>query len=155
TLVLIGSRSDEAWLAPQTFADNVHPLRGLDTEARTSFAEEILRSVGADPASFPASPEYRELLDLLAGHPLAMQVVLANLKSKTPAEVLKALREGDVTLDQGGDKTESIFKCIDYSHTNLSAEARELLECLAPFTGVVFLPSLGEYVELLQQQSEL
>lgn len=155
TLVLMGSRSDEAWLAPDTFGDNVHALRGLDPEARTSFAEEILRSVGADPKELRASREYRELLDLLAGHPLAMQVVLANLKAKTPAEVLKALREGDVALDQGGNRTESILKCIDYSHTNLSAEARHLLQCLAPFTRVVFLPALGKYVELLQQQSEL
>jgi len=155
TLVLIGSRSDETWLAPEAFGDNVHELRGLDTEARTSFAEEILRSVGVDPESFRASPEYRELLALLAGHPLAMQVVLANLKAKTPAEVLKALREGDVTLDQGGDKTKSILKCIDYSHTNLSPEARDLLQCLAPFTGVMFLPMLDKYVELLKQQPEL
>lgn len=155
TLVLLGSRSDEAWLAPDTFGDNVHALGGLDFESRTSFAEEILRSLGADPKTFRASGEYRELLDLLAGHPLAMQVVLANLKAKTPAEVLKALREGDVALDQGGSRTESILKCIDYAHNNLSAEARDLLQCLAPFTGVVYLPVLDKYVELLEQQPEL
>jgi tetratricopeptide (TPR) repeat protein len=74
---------------------------------------------------------------------------------KTPAEVLHALREGDIGLDRGETRTESILKCIDYSHSNLSPEARSLLECFAPFTGVVFLPMLDEYVQSLREQPEL
>lgn len=155
SLVLVGSRGDEKWLAADTFGENVHPLRGLDAEARTSFGEEVLRSAGLEAAKFSGNREYGELLGLLAGHPLAMQVVLPNLREKSAAEVLRALREGDVSLDAGGDRTESILKCIDYSHTNLSEEARELLVCLAPFTGVVFLPALDKYVELLRKQPAL
>ena len=34
-------------------------------------------------------------------------------------------------------KTESIVRCIEYSYGNLSPEARQLLLCLAPFTGVM------------------
>jgi tetratricopeptide (TPR) repeat protein len=82
-------------------------------------------------------------------------LILSNLASKTPAEILHALRQGDVQLDRGETRTDSILKCIDYSHSNLSAEARSLLECLAPFTGVVFLPKFDDYIELLRKQPEL
>jgi hypothetical protein len=91
TLVLVGSRSKEQWLAAGTFDANVHPLRGLDREARSSFGDEVLRAAGADPSKIRAIPEYRELLELLGGHPLAMQVILSNLAVKSPAEVLTAL----------------------------------------------------------------
>jgi tetratricopeptide (TPR) repeat protein len=158
TLVLVGSRSKEEWLSAGTFDTNVHPLRGLDREAGSSFADEILRAAGADPSrirEIRAIPKYRELLDLLGGHPLAMQVILSNLAAKDPAEVLHALRQGDVQLDRGETRTDSIIKCIDYSHSNLSPDARELLQCLAPFTGVVFLPAFDEYVQLLRAQPEL
>ena len=155
TLVLIGSRSKEDWLAAGTFEANIHPLRGLDREATSSFADELLRAAGADRSKIRAIPEYRELLDLLGGHPLAMQVILSNLASKTPTEILHALRQGDVQLDRGETRTDSILKCIDYSHSNLSPEARSLLECLAPFTGVVSLPMFGDYIELLRKQPEL
>ncbi|MBV8729894.1 MAG: tetratricopeptide repeat protein, partial [Acidobacteriia bacterium] len=155
TLVLVGSRSKEEWLGPGTFGDNIHPLRGLDPEARSGFADEVLRAVGADPNQLRSIPEYRELLSLLGGHPLAMQVILSNLGNKTPAEVLSALREGDVKLDHGETRTESILKCIDYSHNNLSPEARSLLECFAPFTSVVLRAGLDQYVRLLREQPEL
>jgi hypothetical protein len=132
TLVPVGSRSKKQWLAAGTFDANVHPLRGLDREARSSFGDEVLRAAGADPEKIRAILENRELLELLGGHPLAMQVILSNLAVKSPAEVLNALRHGDVRLDQGGTRTDSIIKCIDYSHSNLSPEARNLLQCLAP-----------------------
>src|SRR5271165_5378667 len=155
TLVLIGSRSQEAWLAPGTFQDNIHALRGLDPEAASSFADELLRAANANASRIRATPEYRELLKLLAGHPLAMQVIWSNLSTKTPAEVLTALREGDVKLDHGETRTDSILKCIDYSHSNLSADAKSLLECFAPFTGVVLGPCLEQYIQQLQAQPEL
>ncbi|OQW90541.1 MAG: hypothetical protein BWK79_19585, partial [Beggiatoa sp. IS2] len=43
TLVLLGSRSDEAWLAKGTFGGNVYALSGLDPEARTELANQILQ----------------------------------------------------------------------------------------------------------------
>ena len=155
TIVLLGSRSKEEWLASGTFEGNLHALRGLDQEARSGFGDAVLRDAGADPESIRKMPEYRDLLELLGGHPLAMQVVLSNLAVKSPAEVLAALRKGDVELDGGETRTDSILKCIDYSHSNLSDGARSLLECFAPFSGVVFLPALDQYVRLLREQPEL
>jgi hypothetical protein len=46
TLVLLGSRGEEAWLAPGTFADNLHPLEGLDPEAASVWRTPCWRAAG-------------------------------------------------------------------------------------------------------------
>jgi len=84
--------------------------------------------------------------------------VLANLARKTPAEVLAALQVGDaVSLNTGESekRTENILRCIDYSHSNLSPEAQQLLLCLAPFTSVIDQGMLEAYTAQLRQQPAL
>ncbi len=95
---------------------------------------------------------------MLDGYPLALEVVLANLTHQTPTEVLTALQAGDVSIDPKSDsldKTESILRCIDYSHSNLSPEAQQLLLCLAPFTSVVYTRALDNYTNHLRKQPVL
>ena len=88
-------------------------------------------------------------MKLLDGFPLALEVVLANLARQSPQAVLDALRAGDVALDQGTSqsKTESIVRCIDYSHSNLAPEAQGLLACLAPFSAVLNTRVLSRYTD--------
>jgi tetratricopeptide (TPR) repeat protein len=162
SLILLGSRGEEAWLAEGTFANNVYGLAGLDTEAASQLVDKILAFHGV--SHYREAPEHREslqkLLKLLAGYPLALQVVLGNLVQQTPQQILEALESGsDDTLDTGKetgdswqDKTTNILRCIDYSYGNLSADAQKLLLCLAPFTGVILENGLPNYTERLQQQ---
>jgi tetratricopeptide (TPR) repeat protein len=155
TLVLLGSRSGESWLAKETFAENVYELEGLDPEAASQLAETILERQGT--TGYRATPEVGEILKLLRGYPLALEVVLSNLTRQKPEEVLASLRAGSVDLDRGDsqEKTQSLLRCIDYSHSNLSEEMQDLLLCLAPFTGVVFQPLLQQYSEQLKQRPVL
>ncbi|MEM6520658.1 MAG: tetratricopeptide repeat protein, partial [Cyanobacteria bacterium P01_C01_bin.70] len=89
---------------------------------------------------------------MLAGYPLALEVVLANLGRQRPAEILAVLDAADVNLDSGSeDKTQSILKCVEYSHSNLSPEAQKLLLCLAPFKGFIDRADLANYSKQLQQ----
>jgi hypothetical protein len=169
TLVLLGSRGSEEWLLGDqvTVTSEVtvtlartYNLPGLDAEAASTLAERILERYGKTAYRSDADHRdaFRELLKLLDGYPLALEVVLANLQRQTPTEVLTALQEADVNLDpnaEAGDKTQSIVQCIEYSHSNLSPAAQELLLCLAPFTGVVRTEWLGNYVKQLQQQPQL
>ncbi|PSB04110.1 hypothetical protein C7B64_05590 [Merismopedia glauca CCAP 1448/3] len=91
-------------------------------------------------------------MKLLAGYPLAMQVVLGNLRRQSAAEILAGLDAADLNVDSGSqEKTASILKCVEYSHSNLSPEAQKLLVCLAPFSGFLFRPLLPSYAEQLQQ----
>lgn len=83
--------------------------------------------------------------------------MLANLGRQEPWAILDALRKGMEGIDakDAGTKTESILKCIDYSHSNLSADAQKLLLCLAPFTGVIAVVTLPQYIEKLRAQPPL
>ena len=155
TLVLLGSRGGESWLAPGTFEENVHDLPGLDSQAASMLAERILERHGA--TRYREDPDLARLLALLAGYPLALQVVLKNLARQTPAQVLAGLQAGDVSLDSRDNqkKTESILRCIEYSHSNLSLDAQGLLVCLAPFVGVINTNLLPQYSERLRAQPEL
>ncbi len=168
TLVLLGSRGLEKWLAPGTFDANVYELPGLDPEAASTLADRILARHGAtqyrkDPAM---QQDLQRLITLLDGHPLALEVVLANLSKQTPAQVLTALQDGggNIEINQGQgngdqhtkeDRTTSILACIAYSHSNLSPDAQQLLLCLAPFTGVINRQWLPQYTAQLQDQPAL
>jgi NACHT domain/CHAT domain len=96
TLVLLGSRSSEEWLAQGTFGDNVYELPGLDPEAASMLAERVLERYNVK--QYQQDTNLQRLLNLLDGYPLALEVLLANLVLQTPAEILEALQAGDVAL---------------------------------------------------------
>ncbi|MFO5475347.1 MAG: Tfp pilus assembly protein PilF, partial [Dolichospermum sp.] len=154
TLVVLGSRSREEWLQQQTFKFNLYELQGLDQEARTELAEKILE-INIPPDKIEKirqDGDFQKLMKLLAGYPLAMEVVLANLQKQTPQEILQGLQAADVNLDVASeDKTKSILKCVEYSHSNLSPEAQKLLICLAPFSGFIFREKMPDYIKELQK----
>ena len=159
TLVLLGSRGGERWLTEGSNAPlrptDVYELPGLDDEAASTLAERILERHQA--THYRTDAAFLDLMKLLDGFPLALEVVLANLARQSPQAVLDALRAGDVALDQGTSqsKTESIVRCIDYSHSNLAPEAQGLLACLAPFSAVLNTQFLSRYTDYLRQQPAL
>ncbi len=154
TKVIFGSRSGEEWLQERTFKRNIYDLQGLDKESRSDLAEEILKQIIGEKKKIEkikADEDFKRLMKLLAGYPLAMAVVLANLKQQTPQEILEKLQAADISLDTGSEeKTESILKCVEYSHSNLSPEAQKLLLCLAPFSSFIDRRVIPNYAERLQ-----
>jgi hypothetical protein len=101
TLVLLGSRSAEEWLAQGTFAENVYELGGLDAEATSTLVNRILMQHHA--TSYRDDKDLQQLLKVLDGFPLALEVTLANLARRSPGEVLAALRAGDAELDHAAN----------------------------------------------------
>ncbi|ACK64557.1 Tetratricopeptide TPR_2 repeat protein [Rippkaea orientalis PCC 8801] len=158
TKIVLGSRSEESWLKEVYTNNNIrylYPLQGLDKESRTELAEKILEATIPNPKKRDKVKEddnFKRLMKLLAGYPLAMEVVLGNLKTQTPQEILNGLQLADVNLDTGSEnKTESILKCVEYSHSNLSPDAQKLLLCLAPFSSFINRFSIPNYVQELQK----
>lgn len=146
TKVVLGSRIGEEWLRETTFGDNSYQLKGLDAQARTDLAENILQKVDGSKSldKIKSDRNFDRLMKLLAGYPLAMEVVLANLKQQSPSEILAQLETAEI--DAGGeDKTNNIIKCIEYSHSNLSESAQKLLLLLAPFRGFIDRSDLKHY----------
>ena len=168
TPVLLGSRGAASWLmtaekgrAAPLREEDICELGGLDPEAASALAERILAHHGV--TQYRTDPALGRLLKLLDGYPLALEVVLANLKRQAPAQVLAALLEGSPEIDPAAEssrpalltKTESLLRCIDYSFGNLSPDAQGLLACLAPFTGVINTLALKQYTARLQAQPAL
>lgn len=106
TYGLLGSRSGEDWLAA-AIDGHVYGLKGLDPQSRSELAEKILqRQVPGREAAIRQDKAFGQLMQLLAGYPLAMEVVLANLARQSPAAVLKGLDAADIQLDRDSeDKT--------------------------------------------------
>jgi tetratricopeptide (TPR) repeat protein len=155
TYVVLGSRSGEEWLKAKTFKSNVYELQGLDPESRSILAERILEA-HVEEERIPEirkDTAFTRLIKVLAGYPLALEVVLPNLTNQSPTQLLEALQAADVDLDKekSEDKTKSILKCVDYSHSNLSPEFQNLLLCLAPFNGFIERSYLVEYISHLQK----
>jgi tetratricopeptide (TPR) repeat protein/type II secretory pathway predicted ATPase ExeA len=154
--VLLGSRRREEWLA-SVYQGNEYELRGLDEQARSQLADEVLKKHVKDAGkrkAILADKEFTRLMKLLAGYPLAIEVVLANLGRQSVVQVLAGLDAADVSLDRAGSKTESILQCVEYSHGNLSAVAQRSLLCLAPFSGFVNRSFLPQYVKQLQAMGD-
>ncbi|GHO73952.1 hypothetical protein KSD_17230 [Ktedonobacter sp. SOSP1-85] len=155
TLVLLGSRGEEAWLSKSTFEKNCYDLGGLDPEAASILTERILERYYV--TRYRQEMDLRTLVKVLDGYPLALEIVLANLARQTPTQVLSALQTGAEDLHPGASekRTENILRCVDYSHSNLSAEDQHLLLCLAPFTSIIYQNSLKHYIAALKRQPAL
>lgn len=150
TLVLLGSREPETWLADDSFADNVYPLPGLDPQAGSILAERILTRHNAtnhrnDPTQRKA---LEELLDLLGGYPLPLEVVLPVLAHATAQTVINELNTGDTT-----DPAGLILRAVGYSHGKLDPALQAALLLFAPFTDTIPAgPILDRYHHLLAEQ---
>lgn len=133
--VIIGSRSNEAWLKARTFENNTYLLGGLDEEAAGNFAQRIMQDNNVNIEYVANDADFGQLMELLAGYPLALKAILPNLAKKSSSEILEDLMKGlaDLDADNVQSRTESIMKCIEYAHSNLSEETQEVLLCLAPF----------------------
>ena len=156
TKVILGSRSEETWLQRRTFKENIYHLQGLDQESRTELAERILeRQAKSRKNAIKKDDYFKRLMKLLAGYPLAMEVVLANLKRQSPEEIWQGLQLAELADVGDQDKTNNIIKCVEYSHSNLSEEAQKLLLCLAPFSGFIDRSDIPNYSQQLQQLEPL
>jgi tetratricopeptide (TPR) repeat protein len=135
TLILLGSREAEAWLASGTFGSSIYPLPGLDPQAASTLTDRILRRHHARRWLDDSTERQalQELVDLLGGYPLPMTVVLPVLATTKPSQVLSELRSGD----PGADPAEKIIRAIEYSHGKLNPALQASLLLLAPFTAVI------------------
>lgn len=124
-VILTTRKPGENWLG---VAYKLIELGGLSDRDVVELATEILRTVGRKPEEFKDDPEYSRLLKLLSGHPRSMEVVLPQLRNKTPSEIIEALQHRTGVL---GEALEDAS--IGYAFSRLSDRARTHLPLLALF----------------------
>jgi tetratricopeptide (TPR) repeat protein len=145
--VIITSRSSQDWLPPsRRFA---LPLRGLDGEERWEYCDVILRELGLGPKINRKDPELKRLMDQLAGHPLAMRVILPKLERMSAAKISTALRTNLAELDLSEqNEQDRLFATLRFIEQGLPADLQPLL----PLVGLHDSYLDAGYMEAMAEQ---
>jgi tetratricopeptide (TPR) repeat protein len=143
--ILLGSRAPEEWLGKDTFKESVYILEGLDRKSRFALSQNILEKCSIDVEDWQG---FNRLMEVLAGYPLAMEIILPNLAGQDPLELLEMLSGAGVDFS-GGSISEAIFKCINISFSLLTEKAQSALLVFTPFTAFLNAMFLEDYLKEL------
>ena len=125
--VLITSRSTEEWLGDARLKVE---LGGLVGEERWEYCETILRDLGK--SIYRDDPHLDALMELLAGHPLAMRVIVPRLETHTAAELGLVLRGNLVAVGPGvSELQDTLFATLRLAVETIPADLQPLLIPLA------------------------
>jgi hypothetical protein len=132
--VIITSRSPEAWLTAERRFEL--QLGGLDGEERWEYCDVILRELGLKVNRDDA--ELSKLMDQLAGHPLAMRVVLPRLEKMTAGKIAEALRSNLTELGLSEEEEQGrLFATLRFVEQGLAEDLRPLLRLVGLHEGYV------------------
>ena len=121
-------------------------LRGLDGEERWEYCETILRQLGRHINQ--KDPELNKLMDQLAGHPLAMRVVLQRLEKMSVASVSDALRNNLTELGLQESDEGRLFATLGFVEQGLPENLRPML----PLVGLHESYLVADHFEAMAQQ---
>ncbi|GLW90425.1 CHAT domain-containing tetratricopeptide repeat protein [Actinokineospora globicatena] len=130
---LITSRGPEARLGELVRIE----VSGLSPEDAAEYTDAVLAPF---PRAWPRrrTSAFRELLDWLDGHPLAMRLVLPHLDTEEPGAVLAGLRGlAGLPVSYGTGRLGSLDASITYSTSRLPDRSQELLLAVALFQVVI------------------
>ena len=144
-VLLISRREEEPWLST---AHLVHNLQGLIRRDRMDLGARILDTLEVEPGHM--GPEYLDLLELLGGHPLAMQVALPLLKD-VPASVLVQELPARIdelppdALEEGRDPL--LTALMEHAFSRMSRRSRTHLPFLSLFQRRVMMDVLSHITQ--------
>ena len=138
--LLVSRRASEPWLsAPHA----VYVLDGLAGNDRVELATRLIEEAAVDAARL--GPEFVELLDLLEGHPLAMEAAIPLLKD-VPASVALAELRREIAGRQPGPGEEGrppyLTALLDYAFSRMPRRSRTHLPFLSLFRSRVMMDIL-------------
>lgn len=143
--LLLSRRPDEQWLTMPHAAINLNPMADAD---RIALAASIMNQ-----AAIPASRvdgDFAALLEMLDGHPLAMQVALPLLKELPAAAIVSELRRrrDEMAGDAGEPGRSAILTAaMEYAFSRMPHRNRAHLPFLALFQRRVMLDILSHITE--------
>jgi tetratricopeptide (TPR) repeat protein len=118
-----------------------HELRGLARPDSLWLLSRVLETAGVDLNDTRLGRDrLNQLLDLLADHPLSIELVGPHLKTLTPEQIIADFGK---LLDQfkrgaGEQRNESLLASLAFSTSRLSEQAQAALPWLGMFSGGVF-----------------
>ncbi len=144
--VLITTRKpDENWLG---LAYSLVEISGLTIRDAAQLAKAILKTVGRQPDDFRGDPAYARLLRLLRGHPRSLEVVLPQLRTRTPTELIEALQ---YRLNLGETLEDA---SLSDAYSRLSPRTHRHLPFIGLFASYVHVGTLISFVSAGDQQQK-
>jgi tetratricopeptide (TPR) repeat protein len=138
--LLVSRRDSEPWL---TVPHGSYRLGGLAGADRIVLGTRLLEEAGADPMRL--GPEYLQILDLVDGHPLAMEIALPLLKD-VPASVLVGELRSELEKHEPGADEEGrpayLTVVMDHAFSRMTHRSRTHLPFLSMFRNRVMMDIL-------------
>ena len=147
--ILITSRSSEDWLAI-TEAFRL-PLRGLRGEDAWTYCNAVVRDLGLQIDR--NDPDFRELLNELDGHPLALRSVLLQLADTPARELLNRLKR-TFSGQIGDDSTRRIFAALALLDQGLPDEYGPILQMIGLHQRYVDIDYVAHMMQFLSDSAE-
>ena len=139
-VLLVSRREVEPWL---TVSHSLYILHGLTGQDRLEFATRLIEETGVDVDRL--GPEFVELLELLEGHPLAMEVAIPMIK-EVPASVLltEVRREIEGHQPNQGEEGRPVYltAAMDHAFGRMPRRNRSHLPFLSLFRSRVMMDIL-------------
>jgi len=136
-LILTTRKREEKWLG---IASHLLEIRGLQNRDVADLARRVLQTVGKRPEDFREDAEYARLVRLLKGHPRSLDLVLRQLRDKSPSRIIEALQHRAYELDESMEDAS-----LAYSFSQLSPKAQKHLPLLGLFASYVRADTLGRF----------
>jgi tetratricopeptide (TPR) repeat protein len=136
-VIITTRKPSEDWLE---VAYRLVELSGLSKWDAGQLASVILQTVGRKPPDFKDDPDYSNLIALLGGHPRSFEIVLPQLRRKTPGEVIVALQN---RVDSLGEAIEDAS--LAYAFSQLSERTRKHLPIIGLFASYANADTLGVF----------
>ena len=138
--LLVSRRDSEPWL---TVPHGSYRLGGLAGADRIVLGTRLLEEAGADPMRL--GPEYLQILELVDGHPLAMEIALPLLKD-VPASVLVGELKSELEKHEPGADEEGrppyLTVVMDHAFSRMTHRSRTHLPFLSMFRNRVMMDIL-------------
>ena len=139
-ILLVSRRDEESWL---TVPHGNTRLGGLAGPDRIVLGTRLLEEAGADPMRL--GPEYLQILEMVEGHPLAMEIALPLLKD-VPASVLIGELRSELEQHEPGADEEGrpayLTVVMDHAFTRMTHRSRVHLPFLSLFRSRVMMDIL-------------
>ncbi|MBM11684.1 MAG: hypothetical protein CL759_06365 [Chloroflexi bacterium] len=138
--LLVSRRNHESWL---NVSHGEFQLGGLKGHDRIVMGTRLLEEAGADPIRL--GPEYLEVLDLVEGHPLAMEIALPVLKDVPASILLNELRSQLEQHQPGADeegRPDYLTVVMDHSYSRMTHRSRVHLPFMFMFRSRVMMDIL-------------
>ena len=144
-ILLVGRRDTEPWL---TVPHGGMHLNGLIGSDRIVLGTRLLEEANADPMRLGS--EYLQILDLVEGHPLAMEIVLPLLKDVPSSILIGELRSELEKHEPGADeegRPPYLTVVMDHAYSRMTRRNRVHLPFLSMFRSRIMMDILTHITE--------